>query len=209
LVFSIVIFIPIIVLMPDFLSLWINPNFSMESAAVGQLMALSYILQGAFWPTSTFFRGTGKPWVVTAVCFFGGVGTLLSCVLLVPSHGVLGVGYAYLLGSLVFFIGMMSGWQSVFRKSSMLSLMRSVGLPLLLGGVAFILENAIRGWFVEVTWVGLFGLGGLFAGITALLILGADRIIGGDSPSKQFLESIGGSDKVRQFRTYVLSRWAP
>jgi O-antigen/teichoic acid export membrane protein len=206
LVFSIVIFIPIIVMMPDFLSLWINPKFSMESAAVGQLMALSYISQCAFWPASTFFRGTGKPWVVTAVCFFAGVGTLLACVLLVPSHGVLGVGYAYLLGSLVFFIGMLFGWYYIFGKSSMTTLMRSVGLPLLLAGAAFTLGMAIRGLFTQVNWFGLFALGGLLVGLTALLVLAADCALGGNSLSKQFLERIGGSKKVRQLQTYMPSR---
>jgi O-antigen/teichoic acid export membrane protein len=203
LAFSVVLFIPIVVLMPDFLRLWINPRFSNESAAVGQLVALSYILQGVFTPAATFFRGTGKPWVVSIVLFFAGTVTLLSCLLLVPAHGVLGVGYAYLLGSIAHFLGMLYGWFYIFGKSSMGSLLRSVGLPLLLGGVALSLEMAIRGRLTEVNWVELFALGGLFLGMTALLILGMDRIIGGNSLSKQLLERICGSDKVRQLLSYI------
>lgn len=202
LAFSIVFFIPILVLMPDFLRLWISPKFSLESATVGQLLAISYIIQGAFLPAATFFRGTGKPWVVSIVIFFAGVGTLLLCLILVPTHGVLGVGYACLIGSAAHFLGLLCGWFYLFGKSSMANLLRSVGMPLLMAGVAFTLEGVIRAKFTEVNWFGLFALGGLFAGITALLVFYADWVLGGDSPSKQFLKRMGESDKLRQFLSY-------
>jgi O-antigen/teichoic acid export membrane protein len=200
---SIVFFIPMVVLMPDFLRLWINPQFSLESAAVGQLLALSYITQGAYAPTATYFRGIGRPWAVSIVLFFAGIGTLLAGILLVPAYGVLGAGYAYLIGSAAHFLGLLCGWFYIFGRSSMSGLMRSVGMPLLLAGVAFALESAIRGRFPEVNWIGLFTLGGLFVGITTLLVIGVDWVIGGDSPSKRLFERIGESDKVRQLLSYI------
>ena len=137
------------------------------------------------------------PWVVSVVLFFAGTGTLLSAVLLVPVHGVLGVGYAYLLGSIAHFLGLLCGWHYLFGSSSMSRLLRTVGMPVLLAAIAFALQNAIRGWFAEVTWVGLFALGGLFAGLTALLVFGADWVLGGDSQSKHMLGRIEKSDKFR------------
>lgn len=207
LVFSIVFFIPMVVLMPDFLRLWINPQFSLDSTAVGQLLALSYITQGAFAPAATYFRGIGMPWVVTIVLFIAGAGTLLAGVLLVPAYGVIGAGYAYLIGSAAHFLGLLCGWFYIFGRSSVTGLMRSVGLPLLLAGVAFTLESAIRGRFTGVNWFGLFTLGGLFVGITTLLVIGADWILGGDSPSKRFFERIGESDKIRLLLNYIPARW--
>jgi O-antigen/teichoic acid export membrane protein len=206
LAFSIVLLIPVIVLMPDFLSLWINPKFSSESAAVGQLLALSYIAQGGFAPPATFFRGIGKPWVVTVVLFLAGAVTLVSCVLLVPAHGVLGAGYAYLLGSTAHFLGLLFGWFYLFGASSIKGLMRSVALPILAAGIAFVLESGIRGRFTEVGWPGLFALGGLFAGMTGLFVLGADWILKGDSPSRQLLVRIGESDKLRRLFTCIPAR---
>jgi O-antigen/teichoic acid export membrane protein len=206
LAFSIVFFVPIVVLMPDFLSLWISPNFSLESAAVGQVLAISYITQGAFAPAATFFRGSGKPWVVSIVMFFAGVGTLLLGVILVQTHGVIGAGYAFLIGSMAHFLGLLCGWFYLFGKSSTASLLRSVGMPLLMGGVAFILEIVIRARFAEVNWFGLIVLGGLFAGITALLVLCVDWVLGGDPPSKQFFERIRESDKLRELISHIPGR---
>lgn len=208
LVVSILFFIPLIVVMPDFLRLWISADFARESAAVGQLVALSYITQGAFAPAATFFRGSGKPWFVTCVIFVAGVGTLLASVILIPAHGVLGVGYAYLLGSIAPLLGLLAGWFYMFGTSSMRPLMRSVVAPLVLGGVAFLLERAIHGWFVEVGWSGLISLGVLFAGLTALIVFGADLVLGGDSPSKKLLERIVGSGKLEPVFRYFRARRA-
>lgn len=196
LVFSIVFLLPLVVLMPDFLRLWINPEFARESAVIGQLVALSYITQGAFAPPATYFRGSGRPWFVTAVIAVAGGCTLLVSVLLIPSHGILGVGYAYLLGSLAPFIGVIGGWMYMFRSSSFVPLARSVGLPVAMGGLASAVEFAIRGMFPDLTWFTLFFLGGLFVVITMLFVLGADWALGGDSPSKALWNRLGESAKV-------------
>jgi O-antigen/teichoic acid export membrane protein len=200
---SIVLFIPMVALMPDFLRLWINPRFSLESSAVGQLLALSYITQGAFAPPATYFRGVGKPWVVSIVLFFAGVSTLASGILLVPALGILGAGYAYLIGSLAHLFGLLFGWFYVFGRSSLRGLARSIGLPLLLAGVAFMVVSSIRGIFSEVDWFGLFALGGLFVGITAILVFGVDRALGGDSPSKRFLDRVGESEILRRLLNHI------
>jgi O-antigen/teichoic acid export membrane protein len=203
---SIVLFIPLVVLMPDFLRLWISSEFSRESAAIGQLVALSYITQGAFTPPATFFRGAGKPWFVTVVIAFAGIVTLLFSVLLIPTHGVMGVGYAYLLGSIAHFLGVVVGWFYMFGSSSVVPLIRSVGLPMVMGGIAFAAEIAIKRWAGELSWVGLFTLGGLFAGLTGLLVIGADWVLGGESPSKVLLERIGKSSKVDAFLGYLRAK---
>ena len=193
---SILFFVPLAVFMPDFLRLWINPEFARESAAVGQLLALSIILQGTFVTAATYFRGTGKPWIVTIVIAFAGIGTLLLSLILIPAYGVLGVGYAYFIGSIPWLVGLFYGWYFMFGSSSLISLMRVVGLPLLLAGGAFTFGTAFRGWINEVNWFGLFAYGGLFAGSLGLLLFSIDWILGGESPSRHLLERIYS---VRQF----------
>lgn len=203
---SIMLFVPIIVLLPDFLRLWINPTFARASAPVGQLLAVGYILQGSFAPAASFFRGTGKPWVVSIVLMIAGLGTLLAAVMLIPLLGVVGIGYAYLLGSVVYFVGLLSSWVYILGRSDMARLLRWVGVPLLMGYVAYVMEASLRGSFSEVTWFGFFGLGALFASITALLIIGADWVLGGSSPSKQCIERIGKSNKFRNLARYLPAR---
>ena len=197
LVISLVFLLPLMVLLPDFLSLWISPEFARESALVGQLVALSYISQGAYAPAATFFRGTGKPSRVTAVILFAGLITLVASLVLTPKYGVVGVGYAYVLGSLPALVGVVDGWYYMFGRSSMSGLMRLIGLPLLIAGLVFGLTFAVRSWVGEVGWLQLFGLGTVFAIVTGVSIIGTDWAIGGvDAPSRQFIDKISSSKRM-------------
>lgn len=188
LVISLIFLLPLIVLLPDFLKLWISPAFARESALVGQLVAFSYISQGAYAPAATYFRGTGRPWRVTIVIFFAGIFTLGASLLLVPQYGVAGVGYAYVLGSVPAFFGMIDGWYYMFGRTSTARLMRLAALPILMGLVGFAISMAVRSRFGDVGWIALFAMGGAFTALTAGLIVGADAALGGpDAPSRQFL----------------------
>jgi O-antigen/teichoic acid export membrane protein len=209
LVISLLLFLPLAVLLPDFLRLWISPEFARQSAAVGQLAVLSYIAHSAYAPAATFFRGIGKIWLVTIVTFFTGATTLVFCVALIPRFGLIGVGYSYLLASVPSLLGLLHGWFYVFGRSALLGLIRLVLLPLIVAGAAFAIEYAIRAhFFGQLTWVGLVLLGGLFTGITGVLVLGADWILGGaDSPSKQLLRRVRESNRLALvFRHFRLER---
>jgi O-antigen/teichoic acid export membrane protein len=187
----------LVLLMPDFLSLWISPEFSRESATLGQLVALSYITQGAYAPAATYFRGIGKPWLVTIVIAFAGLSTLLLSLLLVPRLGVLGVGYAYVIGSIPPLVGVVHGWISLLGRSPQGGLGRLVGLPLLMSAMAYAACLAIRAQVTEVGWIWLFVLGGLFLGITSALVFGADLLLGGrDASSKRLLQRMLASGKL-------------
>jgi O-antigen/teichoic acid export membrane protein len=203
---SIVLLVPLIVLMEDFLSLWINAEFASESARAGKLVALGYISQGAFAPAATYFRGSGKPWFVTLVIFFAGFGTLGMCLLLIPSYGVLGAGYAYALGSIAHLLGVTIGWVWAFRASSVPDVVRYVGVPLVVAAGAFFLENFLRSLFLALTWPGFISLGALFVCLTAILIFGTDRMIGGVSPSKEFLQQLAKIHQVEKLTRYIRKR---
>jgi len=127
----------------------------------------------------------------------------MSGVFLIPKYGVVGAGYAYLLGSMAHFLGVLVGWFYLFGTSSILSLMRFVGLPLLLAGISFILLSIIRSGFNELTWYGLFGLGGLFFGLTGLLVVGTDLVFGGESPVKEILDRFRNSSRLKPYLIYI------
>jgi O-antigen/teichoic acid export membrane protein len=197
LVVSLVLLLPLVLLMPAFLSLWISPEFSRESAVLGQLVALSYVTQGAYAPAATYFRGIGKPWLVTIVIAFAGMGTVLLSLFLVPRVGLLGVGYALVLGSIPPLLGVIHAWFSILGRSQLGGLFRLVALPLLMSAVSFAVCRAIRGQVAEVGWFWLFMLGGIFVAITGLLVVGADLALGGnDASSRRMLRQIGQSRKL-------------
>lgn len=194
---SLVFLLPLIVLLPDFLRLWIGPGFARESATVGQWVALSYILHGAYAPAGAYFRGIGKPWFVTILIGFEGLLIVLFSLLLIPRYGLAGVGYAYVISSVPAVFGLLHCWYSLFGRLSAGGLMRAVGLPALLGVGAAVVEYAVLGCFDRVTWFRWFVLGGSFVSLTGLLVFGADWVLGGTgAPSKRFVEKIAGSEKL-------------
>lgn len=205
---SLVFLLPVVVLMSDFLRLWISPEFSRASAVLGQLVALSYISQGAYAPVATYFRGTGKPWIVTITVCLAGVATLVSSLLLLPRFGVLGIGYAYLIGSIPALLGLLHGWLHLFGRASMGSIMRLLVLPCLLAGGTYVIEQKILDYFPEPSWFGLFNLGALFFGLTGFMVFGADWLLGGsDAPSRQFLVKLGKSERLAPvFRLFPWKR---
>ena len=196
LVSSLVLLLPFAILLPDFLRLWIGADFARESAAVAQLVALSYVAQGAYAPAAAFFRGTGRPWLVTVVIFFAGLMTLGASMTLIPRYGTSGVGIAYILGSTPALAGLMHCWFHMFGRTSLGGLARLLLLPSVMAAIAVATEYLVRRWFGDLSWLSLLLLGGAFAGWMALLIFGADWVLGGpNAPSKRFLAQVTSSRK--------------
>lgn len=194
---SLVIFVPLIVLMRDFLTLWINPEFAEASAVVGQFVALSYISQGAFAPVATYFRGAGKPWVVTITVAAAGLCMVGSSVILIPRYGIAGIGYAYALSSAPALLGVTYGWFRIFGAASLLGFLRVVAMPLAMAALAYWIQIEIHARLPATTWGHLLFIGMAFAGITVGLVFGADWLAGGaDAPSRRFASSAIASPRI-------------
>jgi O-antigen/teichoic acid export membrane protein len=198
---AVVLYIPLGVLMPDFLRLWISPEFARESGAVGRWLALSFIAPSAFAPIATLFRGIGKPGVVTLVMASAGIVVLASTLILVASLGPLAVGYGYALSAVAWLGGILAGWHYLHGQKSMVSLMRVVGLPLVLGCGLGAGQLAFREWWgADMGWTGLFLIGGTSAAISAAVIAGVDRALGGASPAEQVLGRLLRAERIASLR---------
>ena len=93
---TIIIFVPLTVLFPDFLRLWINPEFARKGAWVGQLIAFSCIFRGAFIPYFGLLGGLGKPQYISYISIAVGLTSLTVNLILIPMFGLSGAGYAYI-----------------------------------------------------------------------------------------------------------------
>lgn len=188
---SLILLVPLAVLMPDFLRLWISPEFAKESAALGQFVALSYITQGAYTPAAAYFRGIGRPGLVTVVVAAAGFLMLGLCAVLVPQFGAIGAGYAYAAASVPALFGVAHAWLHVYGRAAAAGLLRMVVLPLAMAGLAAFMMIGILDAIPAATWLALFALGSLFAALTAVLLFGADWLLGGaDAPSRQMIERV-------------------
>lgn len=197
---SVVLLTPLAALMPDFLRLWIGPEFARESARVGQILAISFFGPAAFAPIATYFRGVGRPGIVTLVMALVGVIVIGASLVLVPSHGALGVGYGYGFGTLAWLSGVLVAWFYLLKRSGMRPFLRSVLLPLIEAAFLVWLQVVIRSWFGEVGWPGLIVLGSAFAGMSAALVIGVDWLLGGDAISIELARRVLSSSRVEAIR---------
>lgn len=90
--FSLVLFIPITILLPEFLSLWISPDFSEHSAGVAQLFALNFSMLGVTVPYFSYLKGSGKiHWLTLIFFLFSGLSIILG-IILIKIYGLQGAG---------------------------------------------------------------------------------------------------------------------
>jgi O-antigen/teichoic acid export membrane protein len=193
-------YVPLAVLMPDFLRLWINSEFAREAGRVGQILTLSLIGPAGYAAIATLFRGIGKPEFVTAVMAAVAIVVLIGSLLMAPTLGVVGVAWAYLLGTLAWLAGLLFGWIWLYGRSSLGALARVAGLPLVLGGCLVLLQSALRSWWGEPGWISLFVMGAAFAAFGALVVVTVDRLLGGASPAGLVIARFLDSGRVKSLR---------
>jgi O-antigen/teichoic acid export membrane protein len=180
---SIVVFVPFVALVPNFLSLWISADFAAHSGLIGQLLAVYLISQGGFSAPAAYFRGTGRPWFVTCIILLSLLITVAAGVVLIPLHGPLGAAYAYLAGSIAPFIGMTAGSIYAFGARAIPKMLRTIGTTLVSAAIAGVLCLYAGKAVGEMTWLSLVCFGAVSMIVTAALVFGADALLGGEQPT--------------------------
>ena len=183
---TIIIFVPITVLLPDFLRLWITPEFSLKSSHIGQIIAGSYIIRGAFYPFHMLFGGMNKPYLLTLHSLANALIGLTVNIILIPKIGLLGAGYSFLITSLVGFFTMTLTWKYVLKNDSLKALIRPVFWPAVQAMIMLLICFEIH--YVigpKIGWVYLILQAAIYAFVAAFFVFGIDYIIGKqDSRSK-------------------------
>lgn len=189
---SLIVFVPFVILVPDFLRLWISPDFSKLGGLVGQLLGIYLISQGGFTGPAAYFRGTGKPEIVTLIILGSLVITVISGIILIPTYGPVGAAYAYLAGSAAPFLGMTAGSLYAFGWSAASRLVRNVVIPLVAAAAAGGIGLYVSTYIGTESWPQFLASGLMIATVTASLVFGADcSINGAESTSLALLRKIG------------------
>jgi O-antigen/teichoic acid export membrane protein len=192
LVATILLFVPLAVLMPDLLRLWIDAEFARESAGIGQVIAASCIVRGAFVPYHQLFKGIGKPQYLTVFYLGSGLTNLALNVALIPALGLAGAGYAYAVTVVWGLTATAFAWRRVLGSRSWGPLLRAVVLPVSLGLAALLLSLVLRPLAGGVGWPGLLVLGAAVLAGTAIPVIGVEWILGGRGSHAGALLSAAG-----------------
>jgi O-antigen/teichoic acid export membrane protein len=204
---TITIFVPLTVLFPDFLRLWINPEFALFSGWVGQIIACSCIVRGAFVPYDALFKGLGKPQYLTVLYFCSGVTSLVANIILIPRYGLDGAGYCYCLTIFYGFAAILFAWKKVLVMDNMRPLIRSVILPIIASIILLFVFALIRYNIGQPGWTGLISMGFLFLTSSCFILIGIEKILGGDkSHANMILKYITKIVRMRELNIFSVKR---
>lgn len=202
---TVILFVPFTVLFPDLLRLWLGKTFAAQSAWVGQVIACSCIVRGAFVPYDALFRGIGRPQYMTVLFTCTGLTSLTANLILIPQFGLGGAGYCYAItvfwgmGAIVF------AGKKVLRMPNLRPFVRVLVLPMAAGAGALLCSVVARTLFPTLGWFGLSAMWLSMSGLTALLIGAAEQCAGGsDSRAARIIHRSWSA--VRNGRAKVMRR---
>lgn len=173
-------FVPVTVLIPDFLRLWINPDFAEQAAWIGQFVAGTCLVRGAFVPYVALFRGIGKPQYLTVLSICSGVASFAANVVLIPAHGLKGAAYSCCVAPAVGFSAIVFAWRGVLGMRSWAPLLRSVLLPITLGYSLLAMSLLIRQHLHPLGWLGLVAFGAVDLIVVGITLFGVEHFVGGE-----------------------------
>jgi O-antigen/teichoic acid export membrane protein len=173
------VFVPVTILIPDFLRLWIDAEFAEQAAWIGRVVAASCIVRGAFLPYQQLFGGVGKPQYLSVVTLGSGITNLLVNFVLISAFGLEGAGYTYAVSLIWGFGATVFAWVKVLEARSWRPLLRAVCLPIGMGAVSLTAGIGLRATVGDLGWIGLFGLGAALLCVAAVLVVVPEWLLGG------------------------------
>lgn len=194
---STIVFVPFITIVPEFIRLWIpfdpdDAEFAVRAGEIGPLLGIHLMLQSAFGAHAVYFRGTGRPWIVTLVTAAALGTTAAVAITLVPQNGPIGAAQGLLAGSSVPFFALFVTSFTEFGSSAVRHLSRSVLVPLLCGGAAFLACSQAKHLIGTDSWVRIAPTGALLTAICVLIVFGVDQLLhGSNGVSNQILRKVG------------------
>lgn len=96
---SIALCVPLAIMLPDFLRLWISEEFAQKASMVATILAGSYIIRGAFLPYDSLLKGLGYPKYIFYCTLSSSLCIFIIDIICIPLWGINGVGFSYIASS--------------------------------------------------------------------------------------------------------------
>ena len=167
-VYSASLFIPIAIIFPDFLSIWLSPEFSKNSANMARLLALGMGFNGAVMSYFAILKGTGRVHWLTRIISSLTIFSIIITFILIYYLGLIGAGIRGLIFSWCGIIICISIGKKIFADFPVKKIFLEAALiPLVIGTGIFFLGCNITEKYPAQNWFSLF----LYAGLSLLAIV--------------------------------------
>jgi O-antigen/teichoic acid export membrane protein len=165
LMLSIILFSTLSLIIPEFLALWISPEFAEQAKDIAIILAVSCMIRGAAPVYMNLFKGIGKPVYNLYAIISSSLIIVVLDLILIPIYGINGAGIAYLVSPLPIFLIFYLIYTRIFNESAKEALVLFV-VPLLLGysliALGILIKARLELW---INWISLFSQVILFTAI--------------------------------------------
>lgn len=176
---SIIMCVPLAVMIPDFLRLWISADFAKKAALVATILAASYIIRGAFLSYDALFKGLGYPRYNLYCTLASSVCILIVDLILIPIFGLKGVGFAYIVSSTIGVISIIFVFQKLL-VIPMYFFWQKLAFPYCVSiAMLIILLHLKKSFFAcDFGWAGFFGISIAVFLINLMALVAVCKLIG-------------------------------
>lgn len=176
--FSLILFIPIMILLPEFLALWISPDFSKHSARVAQYFAIYFSVLGVTVPLFSYLKGTGKIHWLTLIFFISSGLSIVLGIILIKLFGLQGAGIrAFCMCWSAIIIAAIVLKKGVGSQNFLYDISRCIILPLIVSTVFACTSFYLWSILDFHGWLSLFLGFPIMGGLLAVILVGADLFL--------------------------------
>lgn len=168
---SIALFVPMTVLVKDFLGLWITADFAANSFFIAQLISASFIISGPYFPLQMLLGAINRPQWVTMIGLSNAIVSLSLNIILIPKIGLAGAGYSFLATCLTGLIFTILTWKYLLLNNNIKAMYRPLFIPMLLAVVSLFLCNTLHVYLnLSSGWLMLFGEAIIYLILSMLIV---------------------------------------
>jgi len=184
LILTAIVFVPISVVIKDFLRLWVSPEFASKCGFVGTILAVSCIIRGAFVPNESLFRGIGKPQYYLILVILTSSTIIISDLILIPRFGFAGAGYSFCISPIWGIIAVCISWRYILKNRELMGLVKFFLVPLILCVFSLAIAFFVRSVFPsEIGWLPLITVAFSTAILTGIIMGGYEVVAFGKESS--------------------------
>jgi len=192
---SAMLFVPLVVLGHDLLRLYLSPSMADNATTTLRILAIGTAVGCVFAIPSFYLLGTGRSRWLAAMSLLYGLVTLGGCLVLIPTLGVIGAGWAMSGATIVHVVMLLVLWQRVLRGwiPGWTYLASTFGPLIIAGGLAagLVAWRDALSW--EPGWVGMcLASAGLSVGVLMVLLL-VDIVLPGGPERRELLNRVVSS----------------
>ncbi|MGA1871251.1 MAG: lipopolysaccharide biosynthesis protein [bacterium] len=176
---SLVLFIPITIILPGFLGLWISEEFSQHSALTAQIISASMALRGAFIPYEALLKGTGRIHWLTLLYFVTTTINIIAAIVLISIYGLLGAGARMWVTVWLGFMVILFVSKKVFPKVSLWDVIVMLSIPIFLSLLCGIVFYQFYGRWASFGWLQIITAWLIMASLLLLVVWTTNRLLSG------------------------------